>query len=99
MIPHMNGKISDFLNGQYHYDKHKKLYSSHFFENPNIFGSISKYCWTAIRRIEIQTQLERTVQSGSSPEKFPDLFLQCIKVLRTIGNVTALKLSGHVFES
>ena len=27
MIPHINGKISDFLNGQYNYDKLIKLYN------------------------------------------------------------------------
>jgi hypothetical protein len=27
--------------------------------------------------IEIQTQPERTVQSGSSPDKFPKYFLHC----------------------
>jgi hypothetical protein len=48
------------------------------FENPNIFGSISKCSWTHIRRIGIQTQPERTVQSGSSPENLPDfLFTVC----------------------
>jgi hypothetical protein len=71
MVPHINGKFSEFLNEYYHYDKHTKLYSNQIFENLNIFRSISKYYWTVIQRIEIQTQPECTVQPGSSPEKFP----------------------------
>ena len=70
MVPHMNGIFLEFLNGYYHYDKHNKLYSSQIFENPNIFGSISKFYWTVIGQIENQTQPECTVQSGSSPKSF-----------------------------
>ena len=70
MVPHINGKLSEFLNGYYHYNKHKQIYSSKFFKNPNVLLE-SNHADTNQNPAGIHGEFR--FQSG----KIPDFFLQC----------------------
>jgi hypothetical protein len=42
----ISGKLSCFINGYHHYDKHKKLFSRYSFDNPYFFRK--KYGWESL---------------------------------------------------